>query len=90
MVKNAKLEEYAKWKTKPEKEDYLEHADTHQRRLWTKLRSGCLELRVETGRWERVSVGGMRKCKLCFGGVENAHHVLFRCPAYVQQKHILM
>ena len=58
MVKNAKLEEYAKWKTKPEKEDYLEHADTHQRRLWTKLRSGCLELRVETGRWERVSVGG--------------------------------
>ena len=94
MVKNAKLEEYAKWKTKPEKEDYLEHADTHQRRLWTKLRSGCLELRVETGRWERVSVGGrqvpvprqLRKCKLCFGGVENAHHVLFRCPAYVKQR----
>ena len=94
VVKNAKLEEYAKWKSKPEKEDYLEHADTHQRRLWTKLRSGCLELRVETGRWERVSVGGrqvpvprpLRKCELCFGGVENAHHVLFRCPAYVQQR----
>ena len=25
-------------------------------------------------------------CKLCFGGVENAHHVLFRCPANVQQR----
>ena len=28
----------------------------------------------------------LRKCELCFGGVENAHHVLFRCPAYVQQR----
>ena len=46
-MKNAKMEEYVKWKTKPGKEEY---ADMRQRRLWTKLRSGCLELRVETGK----------------------------------------
>ena len=24
----------------------------------------------------------MRRCTLCFGELEDAHHVLFRCPAY--------
>ena len=97
VVKNAKLEEYAKWKPKPELEQYLQHKNVHQRRLWTKLRGGCLELRIETGRWERVSVGGrqvavprhLRKCKLCFGELEDARHVLFRCPTYRVQRAVM-
>ena len=94
MVCKSKLKDYMKWKQKPELELYLQHRDVHQRRLWTKLRGGCLELRVETGRWERVTVGGkqvriprhLRKCKLCFGEVEDARHLLFRCPAFGQQR----
>ena len=90
VARSSKLEEYTKWKTKPGLEPYLQHGHVQQRRLWTKLRGGCLELRIETGRWERVTVWGrqvalprhMRRCKLCFGELEDAHHVLFRCPAY--------
>ena len=76
---------------------YLQHEDVHQRRLWTKRRGGILELRVETGRWERMSLGGrqervprrLRRCKLCFGEVEAARHVLFRCPAYGRQREVM-
>ena len=28
----------------------------------------------------------LRRCKLCFGGVENAIHVLLRCPTYRRQR----
>ena len=77
--------------------EYLEHANARQRRLWTKLRGGCLELRVETGRWERMSVGGqqvavprhLRYCKMCFREVEDSAHVFFRCPAYRTQRDAL-
>ena len=93
-VKNAKLEEYVRWKHKPGMEEYLMHPMAQQRRLWTKMRGGCLELRIETGRWERLTVSGvqvlvprrLRRCKLCFGGVEDARHVLFCCPAYRQTR----
>ena len=60
VAHNTKLESYGRWKPKLEREDYLEHENTMQRRMWTKLRGGCLELRVETGRWERMSVGGQQ------------------------------
>ena len=91
---NVKLKDYGKWKTKPELERYLQRENVHQRRMWTKLRAGILELRVETGRWEHMSVWGrqvrmprrLRRCKLCFGEVEDARHLLFRCPAYHRQR----
>jgi len=49
-VKNAKLEEYVRWKHKPGMEECLMHPMAQHRRLWTKMRGGCLELRIETGR----------------------------------------
>ena len=57
----------------------------------------CLELRVETGRWERMSVGGqqvavprhLRYCKMCFREVEDSAHVFFRCPSYRTQRDAL-
>ena len=39
-----------------EAEEYLGERERKKRRLWTKLRAGCLELRVETGRWEWLTV----------------------------------
>jgi hypothetical protein len=74
--RNARLENYARWKPSltacPER--YLVERCGNKRRLWTKLRAGCLELRIETGRWERLSVAGVQKmvprwarlCPLCF------------------------
>ena len=64
------------------------------RYIWSKLRSGCLELRVETERWERLTVAGVqrpvprwaRRCTLCYSEVEDAAHVMFRCPAYEKQR----
>ena len=40
VVKNAKLEDYVRWKHEPGLEEYLEHGIVPQRRLWTKLREG--------------------------------------------------
>ena len=55
------------------------------------------ELRVETGRWERMSVDGqqvavprhLRYCKMYFREVEDSAHVFFRCPAYRTQRDAL-
>ena len=56
VAHNIKLENYVRWKPKLELEEHLEHANARQRRLWTKLRGGCLA----TGRWERMSAGGQQ------------------------------
>ena len=74
---NGKLQLYSLVKQAFGRELYLQCPDAQHRRLWTKLRAGALELRVETGRWERVSVGGrqvpvpryLRECELCWAGV---------------------
>ena len=97
VASNTKLENYVRWKPKLELEEYLEHAHAKQRRLWTKMRGGCLEVRVETGRWERMSVNGqqvavprsLRYCKMCFREVEDSAHIFFRCPAYRTQRDAL-
>ena len=73
-----------------EPEEYLSERNVHRRRLWCKLRAGCLEVRLETGRWDRMTVAGAqklvprwaRRCTLCYTEVEDAEHVLFRCPTY--------
>ena len=91
---NARLEGYSKWKAQLSlgPEEYLSERNVHRRRLWCKLRAGCLEVRLETGRWERVTVAGAqkqvpvprwaRRCTLCYTEVEDAEHVLFRCPTF--------
>ncbi len=86
---NGKLQLYSLVKQAFGRELYLQCPDAQHRRLWTKLRAGALELRVETGRWERVSVGGrqvpvpryLRECELCWAGVGDERHFLFRCAS---------
>ena len=89
---NVRLQGYAKWKAELtlDAELYLKVQQVNRRRMWTKLRGGCLELRVETGRWETTMVMGkqvkmprwVRLCTLCFEEVEDAEHTLFRCPCF--------
>ena len=79
-------------------QEYLGEPVQKWRRLWTKLRSGALELRVETGRWERLPVDGkqaalpreLRRCELCSLETEDERHFLFRCPAYELERRIFM
>ena len=47
---NGKLQLYRLVKQDFGRELYLQCPDVQRRRLWTKLRAGALELRVETGR----------------------------------------
>jgi hypothetical protein len=49
------------------------------RRILTRLRFGCNELRVNIGRWEARPVAE-RVCRLCAEGVEDERHFLLHCP----------
>jgi len=48
------------------------------RRILTRLRSGCNELRINTGRWESLPVAE-RICRLCAGAVQDERHFLLHC-----------
>jgi len=94
VASSSKLEFFAKWKKEYKMEEYLSTQDVRKRRTWTKMRGGCLELRIETGRWERRSVEGrqvkvpraLRLCKLCGVELEDAEHVMLRCDEYNEER----
>ena len=44
----------------------------------SRLRAGCLDLEIETGRWRGVQREN-RICKLCSDGIETEIHFLFHC-----------
>ena len=48
------------------------------RSLFSRLRAGCLDLEIETGRWRGIPKE-QRICKLCSNGIENEIHFLFYC-----------
>ena len=48
------------------------------RSLLSRLRAGCLDLEIETGRWRGIQRED-RICKLCNNGIENEIHFLFHC-----------
>ena len=90
MEAKPKLHCYRLWKLELTLEGYLSQKDVAARRALTRVRSGTCELREETGRWESLG-GGLglmrrdeRRCELCFSEVEDATHLLLRCPAYAQ------
>ena len=55
-----------------------------------KIRLGCLEIRIETGRYARPRLPGeARICQICHnpGQVqENEFHFLFQCEAYTNER----
>lgn len=51
------------------------------RSAFAKFRCGVAPLRIETGRYENVSVNE-RVCSVCTNEVEDEAHVILRCPLY--------
>ena len=94
MSGNSRLELYNMVKQKPGREPYLDDKDQRKRRLWSKLRGGCLETHVETGRWVSVRVAGkqtrlprhLRVCQMCQQEQECATHLLFGCKAFILER----
>ena len=95
MENKPKLVTYRRWKTKLEREPYLDLKDASARRALTELRSGTNKLRVDTGRWELYpsELSGPeatgrrlhreeRLCRQCFRDVEDERHFLLECPEY--------
>ena len=73
---------YAKSKKEYKLEKYLYTRVDQDARWLPRIR----ELRIETGRWERRSVGGHQVCKLCGVELEDAEHVMLRCGEYAEER----
>ena len=94
MLSKPKLSDYSRWKTKLELEPYLLYRDPVARRALARLRSTTHELRVETGRWEKVHSQGKaykptrqeRLCRQCYRETEDETHFLLRCPVYARSR----
>ena len=93
MERKPKLTLYRQWKTTLRRERYLSSPDLLGRVALFSLRSGTNDLRIDTGRNERIvdPRNGKRRrlqraervCKQCEVGVEDEIHVLLYCPRYV-------
>ena len=61
-----------------------------QRKFLAKLRLGCLEIRLETGRWARPRLAEeARICQACENleeNIENENHFLFECNSYQSER----
>ena len=85
----SKLRTYCLLKMSMETEGYLKaNLDKHKRSLISRLRLGVLGLRIETGRFSKISYEN-RICELCKKHVENEVHFVLECPmlADVRVKH---
>ena len=78
-----KLRLYRVYKDKIKTEQYvLQNMPKHYRKSLAKFRSGTLQIRVETGRYENVPLQD-RICKFCSSGsIEDEQHVLIDCELY--------
>ena len=83
MQKKAKLRIYRTIKTVLRQEEYVKWPLTpEQRSIYARIRSGSLQLRIESGRWSKVPEEE-RVCQVCLTGkVENETHFLLHCYAY--------
>jgi hypothetical protein len=103
MENKPKLVSYRRWKTKLEREPYLDLKDHSARRALTELRSGTSKLRIDTGRWEMFpselrSPGAQarrldrseRTCKQCFRDVEDERHFLLKCSKYENERKVFL
>ena len=63
-------------------EYYLNEIDINlYRKVMTQFRGGLLDLRAQTGRYEKISYEE-RICPLCNDGIENEYHFLLECCQY--------
>ena len=80
-----KLRSYRQYKDTLEVEDYVKiNVPWYVKSVFAKLRAGCLNLEIETGRFKRPQTPlEHRVCKLCHKNViEDEHHFIMCCPLY--------
>ena len=82
MLEKPKLRTYIKHKKKLEMEKYLNNNDFKGRRMLSRIRSGTNNLRIETGRYDKLKIED-RICKICNDGIEDEEHFLHTCTAYI-------
>ncbi|MEW8547938.1 MAG: reverse transcriptase family protein, partial [Candidatus Thiodiazotropha sp.] len=77
-----KLRTYKTFKSVYSTESYLNCIMSRcHRSAYAKFRCGVAPIRIETGRYERLS-HDLRTCFNCINSVENEQHVLLKCPLY--------
>jgi hypothetical protein len=83
MQKKTKLRTYRSIKSALRQEEYVRWVmPPEHRRCYARIRSGSLQLRIESGRWNKEPEKD-RVCKVCLTGkVENESHFLLHCYAY--------
>ena len=91
LLHKTKLEIYQKYKVLYRCKDYCKiNLRISQRSLIAKMRLGVFPINLETGRYNNVP-RLERYCDMCdLRLVEDEIHVLFYCPAYSDQRTVLM
>ena len=83
MWDNKKLQYYRIHKRHFETAGYTVCLPRYQRSTMALLRSGCLPLRMETGRWTKPTTPvEQRVCPFCPGQIESEIHFLLNCRLY--------
>ena len=84
-MRQPKLRMYRTFKTKLQIEPYLlTDKNKRGRYLFTGLRTGSNQLRIETGRWKRPQEHEReRVCMICMSGeIEDERHFILDCTSY--------
>ena len=82
----SKLRTYRRIKANLGLEEYLSDIPIRSRRLISQIRCGSSFLRIEQGRWEKLSRED-RKCLVCVTGkVEDEKHFLLECYVYQRDR----
>ena len=90
MDSKSKVRTYRMLKTELETEKYLEEGTAQQRRVMVMIRGGTNDLRIETGRYEKLEEKE-RICIFCESGeVEDEKHFLCRCEAWKDEREVVM
>jgi hypothetical protein len=90
MEGKSKLRTYRLFKQVLEREPYLEQGTASQRRVMAMMRGGSNDLRIETGRYEKLEVE-KRVCIFCdTKEVEDEHHFLCKCDAWADQRSVVL
>jgi hypothetical protein len=90
MDSKPKLRTYRMVKRQLETEKYLEEGTAQQRRVMVMIRGGTNNLRIETGRYEKLEEKE-RICIFCESGeVEDERHFLCRCEAWKDDRELVL
>ena len=90
MDSKSKLRTYRVMKRELEREKYLEEGTAQQRRVMVMIRGGTNDLRIETGRYEKLEVKE-RICIFCESGeVEDERQFLCRCEAWKEEREAVL